>query len=260
MSHHILTVSGLTVRAGRRSLIEDISISVNEGDFIALMGANGSGKTTLIRAILGFVRPYSGEVRLFDSIINRRNIKGLRSMIGYVPQTLRIDFKMPFLVREVVAIGRYGLAGTGRRLTQKDHASIDSALEEIGISHLAERPFGHLSGGERQKVQIARAICQGSHLLFLDEPANNLDMGAQRDLFDLLSKVNARGIGVLMVMHDIHDLPSGVTRAIIISRGRKGFEGPVEDALKRGPLSLIYGDRTDDVISWINKRGKGSRS
>jgi len=255
MATPLLSVSDLNVRFGSYRAVRGFSMSIHEGDFTVLMGANGSGKTTVLRAIMDFEKRESGEIRLFGAIINGRNKKVLRTRIGYVPQTLRIDFKMPFLVREVVAIGRFGIIGIGRRLKNKDYEAVDHALNEVGIHHLAERPFGHLSGGERQKVQIARAICQGSHLLFLDEPTNNLDLGAQLDFLKLLSRLHAGGMGILIVMHDIQALPSGITKAIIVSHGKKEYEGPVRDALKPENLSLIYDNRTADVIESIKQRG-----
>lgn len=255
MATPLLSVSGLNVRFGAHRAVRGFSMSIHEGDFVVLMGANGSGKTTVLRAIMDFEKRESGEIRLFDTIINGRNRKILRTRIGYVPQTLRIDFKMPFLVREVVAIGRYGTTGLGRRLKNKDHEAVDHALNQVGISHLAGRPFGHLSGGERQKVQIARAICQGSRLLFLDEPTNNLDLGAQMEFLNLLSRVHAGGMGILIVMHDIQALPAGITKAIIVSHGKKEYEGPARDALRPENLSLIYGNRTNDVIESIKQRG-----
>lgn len=235
----VLKIDHISVCRHRRNVIEDISMSLNSGDFVALIGANGSGKTTLLRTIMGFLRPTSGTVNLFGK--PQANGRQLRKQIGYVPQVLAIDFKMPMDVRDVVSMGRFGLAGLGKPLSNADRSVIEQAIRDVGITHLAERPIGHLSGGELQKVQLARALCQTPTLLLLDEPTSNLDLGSQRECLDLICRLHRdRGLTTLIVMHDLKSLPTGCNRALIIDDTRIVFDGSFTDVFTENNLAHVY--------------------
>ncbi len=227
-------------RRGTR-VLDRLSLVLHQGEFVALIGANGSGKTTLIRTILGFLRPTAGMVHLFGSPIGRGQTA--RKRIGYVPQALAIDFKMPMTVRDVVCMGRYGLVGLGRHPGQSDRIAVEQAMQDAGITGLARRPIGHLSGGELQKVQIARALCQSPELLLLDEPTSNLDLGAQREILDLVGRLHReRALTTLIVMHDLKSLPASCTRALVLDQARIVFDGPFCEAFTedkhQGPAIL----------------------
>jgi ABC-type Mn2+/Zn2+ transport system ATPase subunit len=225
-------------RRGTR-VLDRVSLVLHQGEFVALIGANGSGKTTLLRTLLGFLKPTSGEIRLFEAPVGQG--RTTRKRIGYVPQSLAIDFKMPMTVRDVVAMGRYGLIGLGRRPGKADRQAVEQALRDVGIADLAARPIGHLSGGELQKVQIARALCQNPELLLLDEPTSSLDLGAQRECLDLIARLHGeRNLTTLIVMHDLKSLPASCTRAIILDEAGIVFDGPFASAFTETILSHIY--------------------
>ena len=225
-------------RQGTR-VLDRVSLRLQPGEFVALIGANGSGKTTFLRTLLGFLRPTAGQVRLFDQPVGSG--RAARKRIGYVPQSLAIDFKMPMTVRDVVSIGRCGLIGPGRRPGQADRLAVEQALCDTGIAALSDRPIGHLSGGELQKVQIARALCQRPELLLLDEPTSSLDLGAQRECLDLVGRLHReRKLTTLIVMHDLKSLPESCSRALILDESRMVYDGPFAGAFTEETLSHIY--------------------
>jgi len=235
----VLELNNVCVSRPGATVLDRLSFSLQEGEFVALIGANGSGKTTLLRTVLGFMRSASGSVHLFGSPVGRG--RTARKRIGYVPQSLTIDFKMPMTVRDVVAIGRCGRIGPGRRPGRADRLAVDQALNDTGIDELASRPIGHLSGGELQKVQIARALCQSPELLLLDEPTGSLDLGAQRECLDLVGRLHReRRLTTLIVMHDLKSLPECCTRALILDEARIVFDGPLADAFTEETLSHVY--------------------
>ena len=233
----VLELDRLCVDRRGVRILDQVSLELQRGEFVALIGANGSGKTTLLRTVLGFLRPSAGAVRLREGDGGRIT----RKQIGYVPQSLSIDFKMPMTVRDVVFIGRCGLIGMGRRASREDWAAVDQALADAGIEDLGGRPIGHLSGGELQKVQIARALCQSPRLLLLDEPTSSLDLGAQRECLDLLGRLHReRQLTTLLVMHDLKSLPTCCTRSLILDNARIVFDGPLEQAFTEENLSHVY--------------------
>ncbi|MBN1291009.1 MAG: metal ABC transporter ATP-binding protein [Candidatus Latescibacteria bacterium] len=244
----ILSLDSVGLSRQHRTVIDAFSLNIKQGDFIALIGSNGSGKTTLLKMIMGFLKPENGAVKLFGETVY--DFHHLRKRIGYVPQAFPVDFKMPMSVREVVAMGRYGLAGIGHRLKDTDHIIIENALRDVGISQLEDRPIGHLSGGEYQKVQIARALCQTPELLLLDEPTSNLDLGAQRECLDLIIRLhNTHKLTTMIVMHDLKSLPAICNRAIIIDGGLKVFDGPFGEVLTESNLAHIYKNQAPQVLS-----------
>lgn len=236
---HVIELNCVCVdRRGTRAL-DSVSLVLRQGEFVALIGANGSGKTTLLRTVLGFLHPTSGLIRLFNAPVGKK--RTIRRRIGYVPQSLSIDFKMPLTVRDVVSMGRYGLIGLGRQPGKADRLAVEQALNDVGIAPLASRPIGHLSGGELQKVQIARALCQSPELLLLDEPTSSLDLGAQRECLDLVGRLHReRRLTTLIVMHDLKSLPASCTRALILDNARIVFDGPFTEAFTEETLSHVY--------------------
>ena len=148
---------------------------------------------------------------------------------------------MPLTVGDVVSMGRYGVAGLGRRLRNEDRALIDNAMRDVGVAHLRNRPIGHLSGGEYQKVHLARAVCQTPDLLLLDEPTSNLDLGAQKDCLDLITRLHSlRRLTTIIVMHDLKSLPARCNRAVIIDGAKKVYDGSFSGVFTESNLAHIY--------------------
>jgi ABC-type Mn2+/Zn2+ transport system ATPase subunit len=242
---HLLEISGLTVRIHGRSVLSELSLDVDPGEFVVLLGANGSGKTTLLRAIMGLVKPVGGRIDFDGGPLKSAR---QRTRIAYVPQLRTRDRRMPMSVHEVVAIGLHHQIGLGRRLDASHQVLVGQALEAVGIGHLAQRPIGQLSGGESQKVQIARALCQNPDLLLLDEPAASLDLGARSALMHLLGRIQReRELTIVLVMHDLHCLPTGCGRAVVLRAGRKCYDGKPEEVFKLPNLALLYGENAVSI-------------
>ena len=256
--NQVLSILNITISFGINKAVDNFSVDLNQGDFLALLGANGSGKTTILRSIIGFIKPTEGIITLFGTPATTRTYKEMRKRIGYVPQTAHVDFRMPISVEEVVSIGRCGKVSMGKRLSPNDKDLIQKSMKDAGILHLSQRPIGHLSGGERQKVQIARALCQNPDILLLDEPTANLDLGAQSELIDLLEKIyEHKRMSILIVMHDLQNLPRKCNRSIIISEGSKVFDGKLKDTFNIENLSHIYGPNTDLVLRSLSNSIEG---
>ncbi len=179
-----LTVArGITVHFGDRMVLDHVDLAVHEKEIVTLIGPNGAGKSTLVKVMLGLLQPNHGSIEMHP---------GLR--IGYVPQKLTIDPVLPLTVRRFLT------------LTHRcGEARLCSSLEEVGAGHLIESQMANLSGGETQRVLLARALLRDPQLLFLDEPIQGVDVTGQSELYDLISRLrDERGCGILMVSHDLH--------------------------------------------------------
>jgi ABC-type Mn2+/Zn2+ transport system ATPase subunit len=235
--NNCLNISNLTVHLHGRRILSNVSLAVNRGEFAVVLGDNGAGKTTLLRSILGLIPATSGIIGLFGQQASWRNRRALRRRIGYVPQTLAFDETMPVSVRDVIAIGRCARAGLGHRLNSNDWALVDRAAHDAGIFHLLARPIGQLSGGERQKVQIARAMCQQPDLLLLDEFSSHLSTTARQDCLQLLERLHLQErFAVLMITHHASAVPANCQRTIVLAGGQKQFDGDRHDwqAMRKG--------------------------
>jgi len=198
-------VEHLEVRFGDILALTGTTLAVEPGRVCGLVGMNGAGKTTLLRSVLGLVRPVSGVVHVDgDPPARARRAGG----IAYVPQSEDVDWDFPLSVRDVVATGRYAHLGVLRRPREADRAAVDAALDRVGLAALADRQIGALSGGQRKRAFVARAIAQGASLLLLDEPFAGVDTGTQHDLTRLLRELAATGATVLVSTHDLDAVPA----------------------------------------------------
>jgi zinc transport system ATP-binding protein len=185
-----LSLRGLTFGYGRREILRGVDLDVGEGSFVSIVGHNGSGKTTLLKVILGVLKPSSGSIRFFDS-----GDGASASSVGYVNQGA-IDTRLPLCAEEVVEIGLIGAEGIPGR-------SVPEALRTLGIEELAKRPYRELSGGQKQKVQIARCLVRSPRLLLLDEPTSYLDESSETEFMRLIKRLNQeRRMTILMISHD----------------------------------------------------------
>lgn len=181
-------------------VLRNVSMSIESGEFLGLVGPNGSGKTTLLKIMLGLQSPDSGSVELFGTPADEL-VDGTR--LGYVSQhSTDTDSMMPVTVREVVEMGRYPHAGL-RRLTDEDYRAIDDAIETVDMGAYADRRIGTLSGGQRQRAYIARALASDADLLALDEPTVGVDADVVEQFYTLLTELNADGITIVLIEHDI---------------------------------------------------------
>jgi zinc transport system ATP-binding protein len=193
-------------------ILTNVNLTVEEMDFLAIMGPNGSGKTTLLKIILGILNPAQGTVKVFG----KRPVEAA-GLLGYVPQDTGINKDFPISVLDVTLMGRLGLAGRDRRFTPEDRTLARKVLEQVGMWQYRDRPIGKLSGGQRQRVLIARALTVEPKVLLMDEPTASVDAQFQTDLYDLLKELNA-SITIIVVSHDMSVLSSYINSVACLNR------------------------------------------
>ena len=230
-------VEDVTFAYGETVAVEAVSLAVEEGDFLGLIGPNGSGKTTLLHLMIGLKQPDSGTVRLFGEPA-AEFAEGER--IGYVSQraTDRSN-SMPVSVREAVLMGRFPHVGH-RRPGPKDQQLVDDALERVDIAELADRPIGELSGGQRQRTFIARALAGEADLLVLDEPTVGVDVESVDAFYDLLEALHENGITIVLIEHDLGAVTDHADRVVCLN-GEIYFDGPTEEFVDSDALVRAFG-------------------
>ena len=236
----------LNVLLGGLPILRDVSLRIEAGEIVALMGGNGSGKTTLVRTLLGLLPHQHGSIELFGT-----PIEDFREWwrLGYVPQRGATGIRQA-TVGEVVATGRLAHRRPFAPSTRRDREVVAATLERVGIPDLAQRPFVELSGGQQQRVLIARALAGEASLLVLDEPLAGVDLATQQRLADLIAELNRDGMTALIVLHELGPFEGMLTRAVVLREGRVLAEGapprgghhghevepPTATALVHGPL------------------------
>jgi ABC-type Mn2+/Zn2+ transport system ATPase subunit len=231
----ILDVRGLTVAYNRESAIQDVTFQVAAGERVAVIGPNGAGKSTLIKTIMGLLQPQAGQIRVAD-----------RMNLGYVPQHEAVDWNFPATAREVVMMGRTRQIGWLRRANLGEWARVDAALERVGMSEFAGRQIGELSGGQRRRVFIARALAQEARILALDEPFSGVDAGAQASLMDILDDLNRDGITIILCTHDLGLAFSRFDKVMALRREVIAYGTPNE-VYKPDVLTQLYGGQ---IAAW----------
>lgn len=195
-TERILEVRGLSLGYEGNKVLRRIDFELNAGDFLCLVGANGSGKTTLVRGLLGLLKPMAGKIYYLNGL--------KQNFIGYMPQDAKIDGNFPASVNEIVLSGRLNRRGLRPFYNRADRLAAEKSLRTLGIASLKNEPFGKLSGGQKQKVLLARSLVATNMLLVLDEPSNNLDYTSKQELYATVKKLNQeRGITVIMITHDL---------------------------------------------------------
>jgi zinc/manganese transport system ATP-binding protein len=233
-----LSVDGVTVRLGGRTVLDDVSFALHAGEFTGLIGSNGAGKTTLFRVILGVQSPLSGHVRVGTG---RRPAAD----VGYVPQKFLLDPDMPLRGRDLVGLGLDGHR-LGLPLPSKTRrAKVEEMLDAVDARAFADARVGQLSGGEQQRILIAHALISRPRLLLLDEPLANLDLRAAQEVVRLLSRIaSEQQIAVLISAHEMNPLLPVMDRIVYLAAGRAA-SGPVAEVVRSEVLSALYGHHVD---------------
>ena len=224
----LIDVESATVDYGGDPVLVDIDLTIEDGDFIGIVGPSGSGKSTLLRLLLGSLKPVSGAVR-------RR--PGLR--VGFVPQVERIDWNFPVTVTECVGMAR----STGLRtpwIGRRERAAIRDVLERLGLHGLADRHIRDLSGGQQQRVFLARALYTGAGVVFLDEPTSGLDVRTRHEVLHVLSDLNADGVTIVLSTHDLNGIATHLPTLVCLHGELIGAGAP-EDVLVPDVLERTYG-------------------
>jgi zinc transport system ATP-binding protein len=205
-THKILELTQVTAGYNDQIALENVNLTVNQTDFIGVIGANGGGKTTLLKIILGLVRPLKGTVRFF---FNGNGNGGVKQYIGYMPQVAEFDRKFPVTVFDVVLSGLATKVGLFRHFSREDKNKAYRVLERMGVSHLEKNVVGQLSGGQMQRVFLARALIASPRLLLLDEPDTFVDKGFEKNFYVILKELN-KEIAIILVSHDLGTVSSYV--------------------------------------------------
>lgn len=237
-----LTLSDVTVAVGSVEICSEVSLKAEPGQVVGVVGPNGSGKTTLLRAAYRMLRPRLGHVMVgSDDLWELRPLEAARR-IAVVVQEPRTDFE--FTVREVVAMGRSPYQSAFAGESGEDRRRVDDALAQVGIAALATRSFSTLSGGEKQRALVARALVQEARVLILDEPTNHLDIRYQLEVLDLV-----RGLGVttLISIHDVNLAAEYCDHIVVLQKGRVRAAGPTETVLIPEVLEPVFGVRVERV-------------
>lgn len=237
----IISVASAIVSYREEVALRGVSLDIWRGELVGIIGPNGAGKTTLLTLINGLGRLVGGEVRVLGQPVMRRYPSALRQKIGYVPQNQDIDPRMPVNVREAVMMGRYGRIGLLRGPTKSDWHKVDGLLELVGLAHLADRPIGHLSGGEKQRAAIARALAQEPEILLLDEPTTALDRRARVSIMSLIEEIHrSRRLTTLMVTHEIKTATAICDRLVLMKEGRIWAQGRPVEVSREETLDLLF--------------------
>jgi ABC-type Mn2+/Zn2+ transport system ATPase subunit len=225
------------LRAGypRRLVLEDVTFQVGPGELVAIVGPNGSGKSTLLKVLVGLLRPWDGRVMLLGQAPGRQPLK-----VAYLPQAEAVDWSFPVSVRDVVLMGRYRRAGWLRPTTRADAAAAEHALELAGMSDLAARQIGELSGGQQRRAFLARALAQEPMLYLLDEPVTGVDPATEDDLMAILMAECQHGKTVLASTHDLAGVAEHFTRLISLNRTLVA-DGPAALVRDAEVLRATYG-------------------
>ena len=230
---------------GDLPVLESVSASIPEGDFVGIIGPNGGGKTTLLKIILGLLEPKSGEVKIFGHSVAEAKE---HFEIGYVPQHIaQLNYSFPATVFEVVRSGLTRRRGLLRPFQKADETVVHEMMEMVGIADLATRPLDALSGGQRQRVFIARALAGAPRLLILDEPTAGVDSASEERLDDLLAKLNQeKKMTIIMVSHDVEAVLSQVKHVLCVSKNVV-CHAPSREFNKDRYLQDMYGPKSQTV-------------
>lgn len=235
-----IAVRNLSHGYGDRLVLQDVSFQVEAGSFFIIIGPNGSGKTTLLKLLTGLLPMTKGDVEVFSDELRRLSARKLARSIAYVPQNAPVEF--PFTVTQVVLMGRAPHLGLLGFESEADTAIARQAMEITRIDHLARRRLDQLSGGEQQRVLIARAICQQPRIIVLDEPTAALDLAHQVRVMDLMERLKTeRNVTVVMVSHDLNLAAMFADRVLLLDRGRMARQGTPEHVLEYTTLEKVYG-------------------
>ncbi len=229
-----LQVDHLNVNYDKSSVLSDVSFSIPKGSLVGILGPNGAGKSSLLKALLEIVKPVSGEVSFWGSSYKKK-----RRSIGYVPQRSLIDWDFPVSVLDVVLMGSYIRRGLFKRVTLQDKVLAEKALGEVGLGTLAHRQISELSGGQQQKVFIARALLQQSEMYLMDEPFAGVDMATEKLLIHVLKDLQKQGKTTLVVHHDLASVRSYFDYVILLNH-KLIAAGPVAQVFNKENLSKAY--------------------
>jgi len=205
----LISLKNVSFKYENTLILNNVNFEIEKGDYVTIIGPNGGGKTTLLKLILGFIKPYEGEIKIPIE----------KKKIGYVPQkAVNFDQNFPATVSEVVAMGRIANKGLIKMLNKEDYDKIETALKFVEMWDKKDEKIGELSGGQQQRVFIARALCSEPEILILDEPTTGIDSKSRDNFYNLLRELNKKGITLILVSHDVSAIVKDVNKVFCVNQ------------------------------------------
>lgn len=252
MADLAIELAEVTSGYGDRAALHDVSVQIQRGETVGIIGPNGSGKSTLLRVLSGVLKAWSGRVDIEGRRVDAYTPRELSRRVAVVPQETHIDF--PFTVTEVVLFGRTPHLSALAFESARDLAIARQAMQRTDVEHLAARRIDELSGGERQRVILARALAQEPSILILDEPSAFLDIRHQVEIYDLLRDLQAEGLTIVTVLHDLNLAGLYCDRLVLLSEGRVARIGEPDEVLTYATLTEVYGTEVYVAMNDITRR------
>jgi zinc transport system ATP-binding protein len=238
MNNPLVELTNICFGYGEEEVLCSVSLTINKGDFIGIIGPNGSGKTTLINILVGLIQPGSGSVKIFDTPLDK--FKDYNK-IGYVPQKAhQFDAKIPLTVSESVDLGLINSRNHGE-------SAVQEALQAVNLLDKKDKLITELSGGQLQRAFIAKALVSSPELLILDEPTTGVDVATQDEFYTLLSQLNKKGLTLIMVSHDIDVVVNEVNKLVCLNK-KIVYQGPPNEFAKDESLEKLYGNTRKMII------------
>ena len=231
-----ISLKNVNVSYGNKLVLDDASIEIPYHSFTGVIGMNGAGKSTLFKVIMGLIKPQAGQVVVCGDDTHTAQKHG---HVAYVPQTEQVDWDFPISVYEVVMMGRIGTQNIFKTATAPDHEYVTSALTQVNMLDFKDRQIGELSGGQKKRVFVARALAQGAEILLLDEPFAGLDATSERALIDLLISLKEKGKTVILATHDLLSLPETCDRVALIKYTVVAY-GPTKQVFTKDLVSKTF--------------------
>ncbi|TCD47457.1 ABC transporter ATP-binding protein [Chlorobium sp. N1] len=239
MAHDALSFRSVSAGYSHRLVLDRVSFSVREGEFVSLIGPNGSGKSTLLKTAASLIKPISGSVELFGRSVSQLKPRERASLLGVVPQ--KLDAPMAFSVSEIVMNGRVGSMGLLGRISTQDHDLVERAMIYTDVLPLADRYFGELSGGEQQRVALAMVLAQEPRVIMLDESISHLDINHRNEVLQILLNLNReRQLTIVLVSHDLSLSAAVSDRLLLMHEGRLAADGAPHEVLRPELLGPVY--------------------
>lgn len=255
MSDRILDTESLTYMYGNTTVLNEVSLNVKRGEVIGILGPNGCGKTTLLKNLNKNLHPHGGCVLIDGSDIEDISKKAIAQKVGVVPQTNEIRFA--FTVRDIVSMGRMPFQDTFRGASSEDLAIVENAMKQTGVLHMADRLINTMSGGERQRAIIARAISQTPEIILMDEPTLHLDINMQFEVLDLIYKLSKeKGLTVVIVSHDLPMVTRYCDRVVLIHDHKIFAVGTPDEVLTEENMRTVF--NIDAILEKDTKTGKNT--
>ncbi|HCM89922.1 MAG TPA: metal ABC transporter ATP-binding protein [Vagococcus sp.] len=237
-----MEVSNMTVAYQHKKAIENVSVSIEPGKITGIIGPNGAGKSTLLKAMIGLIKTESGEVT-----VSGKSLDVIRKKIAYVEQRSAIDLTFPIKVDEVVLLGTFPNLGLFRRPKKAQKEKVVECLKQVKMEDFSNRQIGNLSGGQLQRVFIARALAQEADIIFLDEPFVGIDMVSEKVIVDLLKELRNQGKTIVIVHHDLHKTREYFDNLIIMNK-QLVASGSVESTFVTKNIQAAYGDTMGEIV------------